>query len=131
MPEPVVIREPAPELKSIQIILQTASFGAQKHASQKRKGAAAEPYINHLLEVAHLVSTALSRPDTNLIITAVLHDAIEDVGVSNDEIAARFGSDNAQPDPQSGVRCHLRHVQRVRAGSEMVNLPKRHRKRTT
>jgi (p)ppGpp synthase/HD superfamily hydrolase len=83
------------ELASIQAILHAANFAAQKHAAQKRKGAAAEPYINHLLEVAALVSTAISEPDTNLIIAALLHDVIEDCGVTQEEVAAQFGKDVA------------------------------------
>jgi len=83
------------ELKSIQSILNAANFAAGKHAPQKRKGAAAEPYINHLIEVAHLVSSGLTEPDTNLIIAALLHDVIEDCDVTKDELTKRFGSDVA------------------------------------
>ena len=83
------------ELKSIQSILNAANFAASKHAAQKRKGAAAEPYINHLIEVAHLASLALSEPDPNLIIAALLHDVIEDCGVTKDELTKQFGSDVA------------------------------------
>src|ERR1039457_5214744 len=86
MPDPAATSEPAAELKSVQAILQAASFAAEKHAAPRRKGAAAEPYVNHLLEVAHLVSTALSEPDTNLVIAALLHDVIEDSGVTKDEL---------------------------------------------
>jgi GTP diphosphokinase / guanosine-3',5'-bis(diphosphate) 3'-diphosphatase len=83
------------ELKSIHSILWAANFAAVKHAAQKRKGAAAEPYINHLIEVAHLVSLALTEPDTNLIIAALLHDVIEDCGVTQDELTKQLGSDVA------------------------------------
>src|SRR5580693_8864916 len=84
-----------PEVTSLQAILRAASFAAERHAAQRRKGAAAEPYINHLLEVAYLVSTALTEPDTNVVIAALLHDAIEDVGVTKEEIEAAFGADVA------------------------------------
>ena len=83
------------ELESIRAVVNAANFAAQKHAAQKRKGAAAEPYINHPLEVAGLVSTAIAEPDTNLIIAALLHDVVEDCGVSKEELAAKFGSDVA------------------------------------
>ena len=39
-------------MESVQLVLNAAMFAAHKHATQKRKGAAAEPYINHLIEVA-------------------------------------------------------------------------------
>jgi guanosine-3',5'-bis(diphosphate) 3'-pyrophosphohydrolase len=95
MPDPAATSEPAAELKSVQAILQAATFAAEKHAAQKRKGAAAEPYVNHLLEVAHLISTALSEPDTNLVIAALLHDTIEDAGVTKEELIQAFGTDVA------------------------------------
>ena len=76
-------------------ILSAALFAAEKHAKQKRKGEAGEPYINHLLEVAHLVSTVAPEQDTNLIIAALLHDTIEDVAVTKQELAEQFGSDVA------------------------------------
>jgi guanosine-3',5'-bis(diphosphate) 3'-pyrophosphohydrolase len=78
-----------------QAVLKAAHFAAQKHAGQRRKGAAAEPYINHLLEVAELVSSALAEPDTNLVIAALLHDTVEDTGVTKEVLVETFGSDVA------------------------------------
>jgi guanosine-3',5'-bis(diphosphate) 3'-pyrophosphohydrolase len=95
MPESIVAGGNSQELTSLQAILHAASFAAEKHTAQKRKGAAAEPYVNHLLEVAQLVSTALSEPDTNLVIAALLHDVVEDTSVTKEEVAAVFGSDVA------------------------------------
>ena len=62
----------------IQAIFAAVLFAAQKHANQRRKGSAAEPDVNPLIEVADLVSIALEEPDTNLVIAALLHDTIED-----------------------------------------------------
>ncbi len=83
------------EVAPVETILKAAFYAARMHASQKRKGMAAEPYVNHLLEVAHLVSTALSEPDTNLIVAALLHDVVEDTPVTNQEVADLFGGDVA------------------------------------
>lgn len=77
-------------------ILEAAHFAAEKHSQQKRKGSAAEPYINHLLEVAQLVASVLPEPDTNLVIAALLHDTIEDVGVTKEDLIQRFGTDVAE-----------------------------------
>lgn len=85
----------AANLRPDQAVLRAAHFAAQKHAGQRRMGAAAEPYINHLLEVAELVASALAEPDTNLIIAALLHDTVEDAGVMKDELVERFGGDVA------------------------------------
>ena len=85
----------AANLRPDQAVLKAAHFAAQKHAGQRRKGAAAEPYINHLLEVAELVASALAEPDTNLVIAALLHDTVEDTGTTKEELAETFGSDVA------------------------------------
>lgn len=82
-------------VEAIRDVLKAAHFAAERHRGQRRKGAAAEPYVNHLLEVAELVSSTLSAPDTNLVIAALLHDTVEDVGVTKDELIQAFGSDVA------------------------------------
>ena len=82
-------------LDAVRQILAAARFAAERHAAQRRKGASAEPYVNHLLEVAELLARTADELDTNLIVAALLHDAIEDAGVTREEIAARFGEDAA------------------------------------
>ncbi len=82
-------------VKAIQQVLDAARFAAEKHARQKRKGTAAEPYLNHLVEDAGLVATTLAVSDTNLVIAALLHDTIEDTDTTREELIARFGTDVA------------------------------------
>jgi guanosine-3',5'-bis(diphosphate) 3'-pyrophosphohydrolase len=72
-------------------LLEAASFAAQRHTGQHRKGDSKEPYINHPLEVANLIANAGGVDDIDVLIAAVLHDTVEDVGVKKDEIAERFG----------------------------------------
>lgn len=79
----------------IHLVLSAARFAAEKHAAQKRKGEANEPYINHLLEVAELVSGAISESDIPLVMAALLHDTIEDTDTTQEELAEQFGSDVA------------------------------------
>lgn len=75
----------------IQTILSAAHYAAEKHVDQRRKGG--EPYLNHLVEVAYLVSSALSDSDANVVAAAFLHDTIEDTGVTAAELTERFGRD--------------------------------------
>jgi len=82
-------------LKAVAQVLEAARFAGEKHAHQRRKGAAAEPYVNHLIEVAGLVATALAQPDTNLVMAALLHDTIEDTGTTKEELVEHFGADVA------------------------------------
>jgi GTP diphosphokinase / guanosine-3',5'-bis(diphosphate) 3'-diphosphatase len=76
-------------------VLKAADAAAKWHVHQRRKGPAEEPYINHLLEVAMLVAEATVGKDTNLVIAALLHDAIEDCEVPRELIAETFGDDVA------------------------------------
>ena len=72
-------------------VLRAADAAARWHVHQRRKGAAAEPYINHLLEVASLVAEATHGKDPGLVIAALLHDAIEDCEVPYELIEREFG----------------------------------------
>jgi guanosine-3',5'-bis(diphosphate) 3'-pyrophosphohydrolase len=74
-------------------VLKAADAAARWHVHQRRKGPAEEPYINHLVEVAMLVANATDGKDTNLVIAALLHDAIEDCEVPRELIAENFGED--------------------------------------
>jgi len=82
-------------LDAVRQILSAARYAAERHAAQRRKGLTAEPYVNHLLEVAELVARTADDLDANLIVAALLHDSMEDVGVTRQELAERFGEDVA------------------------------------
>jgi len=79
----------------VQRILTAARFAAEKHAQQKRKGDAQEPYVNHLIEVAQLVAGSSETLDTELIMACFLHDTVEDTGVTLEELRQLFGNDVA------------------------------------
>jgi (p)ppGpp synthase/HD superfamily hydrolase len=113
------MEEPNP----VRQVLTAALFAAEKHAGQRRKGAAAEPYVNHLIEVAGLVANAIPEMDTDLVIAALLHDTIEDAGVTEDEISARFGNDVAElvmelTDDKSLPKAERKRLQVVRASQK-------------
>ena len=72
-------------------VLRAADMAARWHVDQRRKGIAQEPYINHLLEVASLVTEATGGTDPDVVIAALLHDSIEDQGVTSDTLAMEFG----------------------------------------
>jgi guanosine-3',5'-bis(diphosphate) 3'-pyrophosphohydrolase len=48
-------------------------------------------YVNHLLEVAELVAHAQVPGDVEVVIAALLHDTVEDVGVTEAQLVAEFG----------------------------------------
>ena len=74
------------------LIARAADFAARAHVTQKRKGAAQEPYINHLAEVALLLTEATDGADADLIAASWLHDTLEDTETEREELEARFGS---------------------------------------
>ena len=73
------------------VLTRAFHYACKCHARQKRKGAAGEPYVNHLADVARRVAEATGGADIDLIAAALLHDTIEDVGVSRDDLVIAFG----------------------------------------
>ena len=51
--------------------------------------------MNHLAEVAELVAEATEGSDPRLVAAAVLHDTVEDTGLTQAELTAQFGADVA------------------------------------
>jgi guanosine-3',5'-bis(diphosphate) 3'-pyrophosphohydrolase len=82
-------------MRDILLISRAWHFAAQRHSTQRRKGKAHEPYVNHLAEVAELVATATEGQDANLVAAAVLHDTVEDTATLPAELAAVFNADVA------------------------------------
>ena len=72
-------------------VLRAADAAARWHVHQRRKGSAQEPYVNHLLEVASLVAEATHGKDPDLVVAALLHDAIEDQEVPIELLEGEFG----------------------------------------
>ena len=82
-------------MMDIVLLSRAWHFAAQRHITQKRKGKAQEPYVNHLAEVADLVATATDGQDANLVAAAVLHDTVEDTATLPGELASVFNADIA------------------------------------
>jgi guanosine-3',5'-bis(diphosphate) 3'-pyrophosphohydrolase len=78
-------------LTGLRLVSEAAELAARRHSGQLRKGHDGEPYINHLAEVANLLSVATSGEDAELVAAGWLHDTIEDTDTSHDELAQRFG----------------------------------------
>ncbi len=67
-------------------------FAMRAHGTQKR--ANGDPYFSHPLEVAGILTGY--RLDTASIVTALLHDTIEDTGITLDDIEVFFGEEIAR-----------------------------------
>jgi len=78
-------------LTGIRLVSEAAEFAARRHTGQQRKGRGDEPYINHLAEVANLLSAATNGEDPELVAAGWLHDTLEDTETTCEELAQRFG----------------------------------------
>lgn len=67
-------------------------YTIQKHGTQKR--ASGDPYFSHPVEVAGLMTDL--KLDQQTIITALLHDTVEDTLATIEDIEEHFGSDVAR-----------------------------------
>lgn len=80
---------PSPSEKDATLIKKAYTFAKEAHKDQVRKSG--EPYFNHLFATAknlaelHMGATTISA--------GLLHDAIEDVGVTGEEIEKEFGKE--------------------------------------
>ena len=76
-------------------LLRALEFAAHSHVNQRRKGEAAEPYINHVIEVARMLAEATNGRDPELVIAGVLHDTVEDTNTTHEDIEKAFGGEVA------------------------------------
>ena len=101
-------------MDEILLLTRAFAFAAEKHSDQRRKGENAEPYVNHVAEVAHLLAVAVQGRDANLVAAGLLHDTLEDTETTWDELVATFNEDIADL---------------VREVTDDKSLPKQERKR--
>ncbi|MGH6928962.1 MAG: HD domain-containing protein, partial [Dongiaceae bacterium] len=78
------------------LLARALDFAARKHVHQRRKGELAEPYVNHLSDVARLLAEATKGEDVTVVIAGLLHDTLEDTETSFDELAKEFGQEVAE-----------------------------------
>lgn len=71
--------------------LKGVAFAAEKHKHQRRKDVTASPYINHLIAAANVLAKEGNVTDEDLLLAAILHDAVEDTETSFAEVEKQFG----------------------------------------
>ena len=74
----------------MELVLKAAAFAAEKHRNQRRKDAEASPYINHPIQLAHILVQA-DIEDPVVLAAALLHDTIEDTNTTFEELEIVFG----------------------------------------
>ncbi|MEZ8006055.1 MAG: bifunctional (p)ppGpp synthetase/guanosine-3',5'-bis(diphosphate) 3'-pyrophosphohydrolase [Amylibacter sp.] len=77
---------------NVDLICRAYAYGKQKHAKQKRHSG--ESYFTHPIEVAIIL--AGQKLDDDTIVTALLHDTLEDTDATFKEVTELFGLEIAQ-----------------------------------
>ena len=80
----------------VALIMEAASFAADRHRRQRRKDAEASPYINHPLALASILAREGRVTDATVLAAALLHDTVEDTATTLEEIESRFGGEVAR-----------------------------------
>ena len=75
--------------ESIALIQKAYDYVMDKHEGQTRRSG--EPYTNHLIWVAYILATLETGPMT--IAAGLLHDVMEDCGISHEEMVKEFGEE--------------------------------------
>ncbi len=73
--------------EDFQRIEKAFRFAEQAHSGQKRKSG--EPYVNHPVAVAAILADL--QMDATTLVAAILHDVVEDTGVTLEEVREEFG----------------------------------------
>jgi GTP diphosphokinase / guanosine-3',5'-bis(diphosphate) 3'-diphosphatase len=73
------------------LVRRAYEIAAERHRDQLRRSG--EPYLSHLLEVAHILADM--RLDATTLTAALLHDVIEDTEFPVSRISERFGTEVA------------------------------------
>ena len=72
----------------MELVSEAIAFAVKAHDGMRRKKSGV-PYILHPMEASVIVGTMTD--DQNLIAAAVLHDVVEDAGITLEEIKEKFG----------------------------------------
>ncbi len=102
------------EMEQVAEVYQAYLFGAEAHDGQVRQ--TGEPYIYHPLAVARIL--AEMHMDQKSIISAILHDVIEDTPFAKDQVEKRFGEEVAELVDGVSKLTHIEFASKAEAQAE-------------
>lgn len=88
-PKDIISLMDTPSPRDIELITKAFEFAENAHKDHKRYNG--EPYFIHLYETAKILAEIKMGPNT--IAAGLLHDCMEDVGVTAKELEKRFGKE--------------------------------------
>ena len=127
-------RQPALALPSdgLALVLEAASFAADRHRKQRRKDLHATPYINHPLALASTLAVEGGVTDAEVIAAALLHDTLEDTQTTASELREAFGdrvaamveevTDDPDLDNDDRKQRQIDHAPHLSHGAKLVKL---------
>lgn len=94
----ILLNEEVTQPVDIREIIKAIYYAKKYHDSQMRQSG--EPYYSHPIEVAYMVAEYTAQEirqlfRTDMIVTSLLHDTIEDTALTKEMIARIFGSNVA------------------------------------
>jgi hypothetical protein len=118
-------------MSDLQRLMKGVHFSALKHRQQRRKDTEQTPYINHPISVANRLQL-VGVTNVNILLTALLHDTIEDTATTYEEIEKEFGvevanmvkecTDNKSLDKVTRKRLQISHAKEISAGARLVKM---------
>jgi guanosine-3',5'-bis(diphosphate) 3'-pyrophosphohydrolase len=75
--------------EDLAVLAEAFAFAKACHGDQLRP--TGDPYERHLLEAVEVLAEGAGVLDRDLLVTALLHDVVEDTGCSLDQVRDRFG----------------------------------------
>ena len=119
-------------MDSLARLIKAADFAAFKHRRQRRKDAEASPYINHPLALARVLRIEAGLADVDVLVSAILHDTVEDTETSVEELEREFGKvvagivaevtdDKRLPKPER-KRLQVEHAPHISSQAKLVKL---------
>ena len=102
------------EMEQVAEVYQAYLFGAEAHDGQRR--ATGEAYIYHPLAVARIL--AEMHMDQKSIISAILHDVIEDTPFAKEQVESRFGKEVAELVDGVSKLTHIEFASKAEAQAE-------------
>ena len=72
----------------VELLERCYRFAQEEHEGQKRRSG--EPYFTHCFKTAEILAEL--RLDAHTICAGLLHDILEDTGITREELQVRFGA---------------------------------------
>lgn len=114
------------------IFIKAVAFAADKHRNQRRKDAAASPYINHPIALVNVLANEGGITNNDVLCAAMLHDTIEDTETTEAELRLAFGdkitaivlevTDDKSLDKATQKQQQIEHAPHISIEAKMVKL---------